>query len=285
MKKFLSSYLLWMFIISLGITWCCVNYTTLILPRFTNSENAGTFGDSYGALNALFSGLTFAGLIITILIQTKELKNQRVEMSLQREEMQSSRKEFLMNRTTTVIFHQLDRYEEAIKKFHIRYANLFDYSGNHAFNFLSDKIEFRQDNEEEYDFRLKRATFYSEFCISILAFTQSAANSINVVKQLLLQTDLTMEETMDLKNLFFRNLGFTHLNVLEDMYRTMQDLARIGVDKLDKGEKLQTGSFNPDLLSSIVFLENICEFRNVVLTQENFKVTKILWRSQMGARA
>jgi hypothetical protein len=47
----------------------------------------GTFGDMFGSVNALFSGLALAGIILTILLQRKELK-------LQREELQDTRAEF-----------------------------------------------------------------------------------------------------------------------------------------------------------------------------------------------
>jgi hypothetical protein len=40
----------------------------------------GTFGDMFGAVNALFSGLAFAGLIYTILIQRQELSGQQLEL-------------------------------------------------------------------------------------------------------------------------------------------------------------------------------------------------------------
>lgn len=56
--------------------------------------NQGTFGDMFGAVNALFSGLAFAGLIATLLYQKNELKLQREELKLTREELQSQRKEF-----------------------------------------------------------------------------------------------------------------------------------------------------------------------------------------------
>jgi hypothetical protein len=46
----------------------------------------GLFGDMFGALNALFSGLAFAGVIYTILLQRTELELQRNEMSLARVE-------------------------------------------------------------------------------------------------------------------------------------------------------------------------------------------------------
>ncbi len=43
--------------------------------------NAGVFGDSFGVLNSLFSGLAFAGVIITILLQRDELRLQREELA------------------------------------------------------------------------------------------------------------------------------------------------------------------------------------------------------------
>lgn len=40
-------------------------------------NKAGVFGDSFGVINSLFSGLAFAGLIITILLQRQELSESR----------------------------------------------------------------------------------------------------------------------------------------------------------------------------------------------------------------
>lgn len=50
----------------------------------------GTFGDMFGGVNALFSGLAFLGIIITILLQSKELSLQRQELKDTRDELQRS---------------------------------------------------------------------------------------------------------------------------------------------------------------------------------------------------
>lgn len=47
----------------------------------------GTFGDMFGAINALFSGLAFATLIYTIHLQRYELGLQRIELVRTREEL------------------------------------------------------------------------------------------------------------------------------------------------------------------------------------------------------
>jgi len=50
----------------------------------------GTFGDSFGAVNTLFSGLAFGGIIYTILLQRNELKLQRKELKLTKAELKRS---------------------------------------------------------------------------------------------------------------------------------------------------------------------------------------------------
>jgi uncharacterized membrane protein YciS (DUF1049 family) len=60
---------------------------------FPSWQERGQFGDLFGSVNALFSGLAFAGLIYAILLQRQELSLQRAELKLQREEMAASRAE------------------------------------------------------------------------------------------------------------------------------------------------------------------------------------------------
>lgn len=52
----------------------------LILNVLPENEAHGTFGDLFGAINALFSGLAFLGVIIAILLQKEELEEQRKEI-------------------------------------------------------------------------------------------------------------------------------------------------------------------------------------------------------------
>ncbi|WP_447766883.1 putative phage abortive infection protein [Aeromonas veronii] len=47
------------------------------------APSLGEFGDVYGALNTLFSGLAFSGVIISIVLQSIELKATRKEMNAQ----------------------------------------------------------------------------------------------------------------------------------------------------------------------------------------------------------
>jgi hypothetical protein len=50
----------------------------------------GQFGDLFGGVNALFTGLAFAGVIYTILLQSNELELQREELRLNRHALERS---------------------------------------------------------------------------------------------------------------------------------------------------------------------------------------------------
>lgn len=63
--------------------------TLLILNKWTN-EDKSSFGDMFGSINALFSGLALAGIIMTMLLQRKELALQRSELRYTREELKRS---------------------------------------------------------------------------------------------------------------------------------------------------------------------------------------------------
>lgn len=70
-------------LINIGFGFAAHHY----FPAWSES---GVFGDTFGAINSLFSGLAFAGLLYTILLQSRELKLQREELALTREQLTSS---------------------------------------------------------------------------------------------------------------------------------------------------------------------------------------------------
>lgn len=55
-------------------------------------EEAGKFGDTFGALNSLFSGMAFAALIVAVVLQRQELIEQRKELVLARKQFERSAK-------------------------------------------------------------------------------------------------------------------------------------------------------------------------------------------------
>ena len=65
---------------------CLVHVSNYSRKPVPEASDRGAFGDFFGAINSLFSGLAFAGIIYTILLQ-------RSELALQREELKETRKE------------------------------------------------------------------------------------------------------------------------------------------------------------------------------------------------
>lgn len=113
-----NSSILWIFLIIIVIALLTIivfSYPNWINNKFNYNlyhMSPNEFGDSYGALNTLFSALAFGILIITVFMQKQELRYQR-------EELQDNRKEYEYNRLTNVVYKQLERIEEHIKNFSI----------------------------------------------------------------------------------------------------------------------------------------------------------------------
>ncbi|MEB3755104.1 hypothetical protein [Acinetobacter sp. MD2(2019)] len=87
-------FLLWLFYPNF-LSWMdhsSVSKSSTIVPHnFSEIGNKfGTYGDSYGSLNTLFSGFAFAILIISLFMQRQELKEQRKELEAQRHEIAES---------------------------------------------------------------------------------------------------------------------------------------------------------------------------------------------------
>ena len=59
---------------------------------FGSPDGAGTFGDTFGALNALFLGLAFLGVLASIFIQGREFRSQLEEMRTTATEMEKQSK-------------------------------------------------------------------------------------------------------------------------------------------------------------------------------------------------
>ncbi len=74
-------------LITVTIIWFASGYFLYSLPE------RGTIGDMFGAINALFSGFAFAGLIYTILLQREELLLTRNELEGQKVQLEAQSNE------------------------------------------------------------------------------------------------------------------------------------------------------------------------------------------------
>jgi hypothetical protein len=89
------------------------------ISEFSISK-AGTFGDSFGALTSLFTGLGFVGLLATIFLQREELKLNRQELEETRKEIQLQSQTFYRQRFEDAFYAVLALYKENLKELSIR---------------------------------------------------------------------------------------------------------------------------------------------------------------------
>lgn len=276
--KYLSNF----FKIGIVLIAISIVFPFIVNYFFSSWGDSGTFGDTFGALNALFSGLAFAGVIVTILIQ-------RSELQLQRTEMQETRKEFLINRTTNLVYNQLDRFEKCLSELTITHGGI-TYKGNDAISFLDKNKElvYRPNDKSEEDFKeekkaaiIKLLQIYTPNKSQIEKFAHNAHNSIEVLKRLIFKTNLEVDELNDLKNLFFVNIGFINMGVIENISKVSEeefmyiDEGDYEIHDIDVGQMVRAN----------IFLKSIKKFYHLRLTKENFTEMKTEWIKSIGNNA
>lgn len=63
------------------VIWIGTYWAVPCLAENFSGAKAGQFGDMFGVVAALFSGLAFAGIVVTLLMQNQELRLQRRDMN------------------------------------------------------------------------------------------------------------------------------------------------------------------------------------------------------------
>lgn len=89
-----------------------------------NSEERGQFGDMFGAVNALFSGLAFAGLIITLILQREELSLQRDELKQTRKEFEDQNKTMKRQRFENTFFNLMSLHQNITDNIEYKYSGI-----------------------------------------------------------------------------------------------------------------------------------------------------------------
>lgn len=73
-----------------GFVLLQILYALILSRNFSTWAERAQFGDSFGAVGVLFSGLALAGVVVTVWLQRQELAIQREELELTREELRRS---------------------------------------------------------------------------------------------------------------------------------------------------------------------------------------------------
>lgn len=116
-----EKWLIPLFMIGIVLIWFLFPWTLSHLAKWlewniqnSDDTNFGTFGDTFGALNTLFSGLAFATLIITLILQRRELQLQRKAVEAQQVEIQKSND--IAEQQVTITEQQAELLEKQIRE-------------------------------------------------------------------------------------------------------------------------------------------------------------------------
>ncbi|UTW68315.1 hypothetical protein KFE94_14455 [bacterium SCSIO 12643] len=139
--------------------------TILIIFGLDNWSDRGTFGDLFGAVNALFSGLAFAGLIYTIVLQKNDLEFQKNEIALNRTELKKTAK--AQKNSEKALIEQVEQMKIASRlnalKTLIDYYNIQISSPHNTPEIIAKAKQKRKETIQEIDILIDRIGDDDEF--------------------------------------------------------------------------------------------------------------------------
>jgi hypothetical protein len=118
-KTFMGVFFLWL-VFFIGTVWIGNDLSFDIFNPSMKLSDLGTFGDSFNVLTSLFTGLAFAGVVISIILQTQELKATRDELQGQKEALEKQQKEMMIQSFDNKFFQMLDNFNNIINSFEIQ---------------------------------------------------------------------------------------------------------------------------------------------------------------------
>lgn len=126
-------------------------------------EKLNEIGDAFNILNTFFTALAFIGLILTILLQRKDLALQREELKLQRGEMQRQCEEQK---------RQADEFEEHSRLMKIQRFESFFFQQLKYIDYLSKNIYVNQDN------RVRAISLVADQIRNILEYIRNSNSTV-----------------------------------------------------------------------------------------------------------
>lgn len=145
-------------------------------------EKQGIFGDMFGASNAIFTGLSFTGLLIAILLQRQDLKDTRAEVRVQNETRHIEKFE-------NTLFNLINLHNQIIDSLHTSSTNrktgsdekITNYNGRKIFQHCFVVIKHSL-NEDASNFENVYAAYHK-------SFNYNTDHYFNSLKQIIILID------------------------------------------------------------------------------------------------
>ena len=136
LKKILWCLLLFISLSVVSILWRYMPFTWL--PHFFETDMKTQFGDRFEAVNALFAGLAFAGVIFAIILQWRELGLQRQELKDTRAEITGQKETLQKQNFESSFFQLLSLHNEIVNSMEIQDRAC---SGRECFGHLLEHLQ------------------------------------------------------------------------------------------------------------------------------------------------
>lgn len=212
-------------IIVIAVIVFLVKENVFITSQFVKADKVGQLGDFVGGVVGSLWAL--AGVILFYVA----LNKQKESLGLQRKELISTKEEFILNRITNLLYHQLERIEAQIESFEISQHHITGntkYKGFVAITRLTTDIKYLKNSsdtiekKEEYIKNLHDTTA-NNFSAFLVLFLKSTDIILAFDEQLKL-SHLGDDIKAQLKKLMFGNLGsdimlFYEFPVILDEFR------------------------------------------------------------------
>lgn len=150
----------WKLFIYAGCAICVVWLASFVLIYFCIDgwDVRGQFGDLFGSVNALFSGLAFVGLVITIIQQRHDLQLQRQAIDESKKDINQQNETMKIERFENTFFKMIEAQQSIVNDLyaadsHKEWVKQDDSSGRSA-NEVLTKDEYRGRNLFYYVFKL-----------------------------------------------------------------------------------------------------------------------------------
>jgi len=263
-KLFKKQNLIWVIVVIIFVTWIFSHFITNLFIDSEKLTDYGLFGDSFGAVNALFSGLALAGVIYAIFLQREDLK-------IQQKELQLSRKEFQINRINNNIYKQLEKLELYLSKVKTSTSGSTKF-GADAYIELNDTIDVYLDHKRDYPSpnsqQLNVRTRYLDKIINgfigydkeQIRFLRSMKSTYNIIRDSFVNDDMNQNDKRELKRILELNLGSEIYSCIKKSIESFDDF--FNLNSYSKGDET-TNSRIKKIIPLYNIMEDIEQLRTI----------------------
>lgn len=194
----------------IAIAWYLIDY------NISSNEIRGQFGDKFGSVNALFSGLAFAGLIYTIVLQRKDLQLQKKDLELTRKELEGQKKEAQKQNATlskqefnTMYFHFLNTNRNIVNEVNSKFT------GQHFIRRVYEDLERKNNNPpylndkrymETYQSHRENLSCYFKSLHNLFYFTNNSLQLSRSEKSVYFRILMSQLSDYEIMLLFYDNI-------------------------------------------------------------------------------